>query len=110
MRGPGSFHGLPLSHSPPQTLLYLLKKGLCDTRGSHLCKLWPHTLKWGQRRLKAMKKVLWSTATAALFALTLTGCADNAPIQTEDRPQATTEIPTESTAPVESEIILFFSR
>ena len=54
-----------------------------------------------------MKKVLWSTAAAALIALTLTGCADNAPVQTEDRPQTATEIPAESTAPVESEIILF---
>ena len=54
-----------------------------------------------------MKKVLWSTAAAALFVLTMTGCADNAPVQTEDRPQAATEIPAESTAPVESEIILF---
>ena len=54
-----------------------------------------------------MKKILWSTAAAALFVLIMTGCADNAPVQTEDRPQATTEIPTESTAPVESEIILF---
>ena len=50
-----------------------------------------------------MKKVLWSTAAAALFVLTLTGCADNAPVQTEDRPQAATEISTESTAPVEDE-------
>ena len=51
-----------------------------------------------------MKKVLWSTAAAALFALTLTGCADNAPVQTEDRPpQAETVIPAESTAPVEVE-------
>ena len=54
-----------------------------------------------------MKKVLWSTAAAALFALTLTGCADNAPVQTEDRPQAVTEIPAESTAPVENKIDLF---
>ena len=54
-----------------------------------------------------MKKVLWSTAAAALIALTLTGCADNAPVQTEDRPQAATVISAESTAPVESEIILF---
>ena len=54
-----------------------------------------------------MKKVLWSTAAAALFVLTLTGCADNAPVQTEDRPQAATEIPAEPTAPVESEIIPF---
>ena len=35
-----------------------------------------------------MKKVLWSTAAAALFILTLTGCADNAPVQTEDCPPA----------------------
>ena len=49
-----------------------------------------------------MKKVLWSTAAAALFVLTLTGCADNAPVQTEDRPQVATEIPAEPTAPVEN--------
>ena len=54
-----------------------------------------------------MKKVLWSTAAAALFALTLAGCADNAPVQTEDRPQAATEIPAEPTAPVENKIDLF---
>ena len=24
--GPGTFHALPLSHSPPQNLLYLLKR------------------------------------------------------------------------------------
>ena len=55
-----------------------------------------------------MKKVLWSTA-AALFVLTLTGCADNAPVQSEDRPQVATEISAEPTAPVESEIILFLA-
>ena len=38
-----------------------------------------------------MKKVLWSTAAAALFVLTLTGCADNAPAQTEDRPPQAAE-------------------
>ena len=54
-----------------------------------------------------MKKILWSTVAATLFVLTLTGCADNAPVQTEDRPKAATEIPAESTAPVESKIILF---
>ena len=54
-----------------------------------------------------MKKILWSTAAAALFVLTLTGCADNTPVQTEDRPQAAAVISAESTAPVESEIILF---
>ena len=54
-----------------------------------------------------MKKILWSTAAAALFVLTLTGCADNTPVQTEDRPQAATVISAESTVPVESEIILF---
>ena len=54
-----------------------------------------------------MKKILWSTAAAALFALTLTGCADTTPVQTEDRPQAAAVISAESTAPVESEIILF---
>ena len=54
-----------------------------------------------------MKKVLWSTAAAALFILTLTGCADNAPVQTEDRPQVATEIPAEPTAPVENKIDLF---
>ena len=55
-----------------------------------------------------MKKVLWSTAAAALFALTLTGCADNAPVQTEDRPQTATEVPAESTAPVEVENEIVF--
>ena len=56
-----------------------------------------------------MKKVLWSTAAAALFILTLTGCADNAPVQTEDRPpQAATEISAESTAPVEAEDEIVF--
>ena len=56
-----------------------------------------------------MKKVLWSTAAAALFILTLTGCADNAPVQTEDRPpQAATEISAESTAPVEAENEIVF--
>ena len=55
-----------------------------------------------------MKKVLWSTAAAALFILTLTGCADNAPAQTEDRPQAATEVPAESTAPVEVENEIVF--
>ena len=54
-----------------------------------------------------MKKILWSTAAAALFVLTLTGCADTTPVQTEDRPQAAAVISAESTAPVESEIILF---
>lgn len=55
-----------------------------------------------------MKKVLWSTAAAALIALTLTGCADNAPVQTEDRPQTATEVPAESTAPVEVENEIVF--
>lgn len=55
-----------------------------------------------------MKKALWSTAAAALFILSLTGCAGTAePVQTEDRPQTTVEVPTESTAPVESEPVLF---
>ena len=53
-----------------------------------------------------MKKILWSTAAAALFALTLTGCADNAPVQTENRPQTETAILAESTEPVESGIVL----
>ena len=52
-----------------------------------------------------MKKILWSTAAAALFVLTLTGCADNAPVQTENRPQTETAIPAESTEPVESGIV-----
>ena len=56
-----------------------------------------------------MKKVLWSTAAAALFILTLTGCADNAPVQTEDHPpQTATEISAESTAPVEVENEIVF--
>ena len=55
-----------------------------------------------------MKKTLWSIAAAALFILSLTGCAGTAePVQTEDRPQITAEVPTESTAPVESVHVLF---
>ena len=55
-----------------------------------------------------MKKTLWSIAAAALFILSLTGCAGTAePVQTEDRPQITAEVPTESTAPVESAQVLF---
>lgn len=55
-----------------------------------------------------MKKALWSTAAAALFILSLSGCAGTAePVQTEDRPQTIVEVPTESTAPVESEPVLF---
>ena len=55
-----------------------------------------------------MKKTLLSTAAAALFILSLTGCAGTAePVQTEDRPQITTEVPAESTAPVESAPVLF---
>ena len=27
--GPGTFHALPLSHSPPPNLLYLLKRKTC---------------------------------------------------------------------------------
>jgi hypothetical protein len=58
-----------------------------------------------------MKKVLLSTAAAALFILTLTGCADTAPVQTEGHPpQATAEIvlepSTEPTRAVESEPVL----
>lgn len=57
-----------------------------------------------------MKKVLLSTA-AALFILTLTGCANTAPVQTEDHPpQATAEIvlepSTEPTKAVESKPVL----
>ena len=54
-----------------------------------------------------MKKVLWSTAAAALFALTLTGCAGNTLIQTEDRPSQALEVPEKSTEPVENKIDLF---
>ena len=55
-----------------------------------------------------MKKTLLSTAAAALFILSLTACAGTAePVQIEDRPQITTEVPAESTAPVESEPVLF---
>ena len=55
-----------------------------------------------------MKKTLWSIAAAALFILSLTGCTGTAePVQTEDRPQITAEVPTESTAPVESAPVLF---
>lgn len=58
-----------------------------------------------------MKKVLLSTAAAALFILTLTGCADTAPVQTEGHPpQATAEIvlepSTKPTRAVESEPVL----
>lgn len=53
-----------------------------------------------------MKKVLLSTV-AALFILTLTGCADTAPVQAEDHPQTTVEVPVESTTPVESKPVLF---
>lgn len=57
-----------------------------------------------------MKKTLLSTAAAALFILSLTGCAGTAePVQTEDRPQITTEVPAESTAPVESAPVLFLA-
>lgn len=55
-----------------------------------------------------MKKTLWSTAAAALFFLSLTGCTGTAePVQTEDRPQITAEVPAESTASVESAPVLF---
>ena len=55
-----------------------------------------------------MKKTLLSTAAAALFILSLAGCAGTAePVQTEDRPQITTEVPAESTAPIESAPVLF---
>ena len=58
-----------------------------------------------------MKKTLLSTAAAALFILSLTGCTGTAePVQTEDRPQITAEVLAEPTAPVESEPVLFFSR
>ena len=55
-----------------------------------------------------MRKTLLSTAAAALFILSLTGCTGTAePVQTEDRPQITAEVPAESTAPVESVPVLF---
>ena len=55
-----------------------------------------------------MKKTLLSTAAAALFILSLAGCAGTAePVQTQDHPQITAEVPTESTAPVESAPGLF---
>lgn len=55
-----------------------------------------------------MKKTLLTTTAAALFILSLTGCAGTAePVQTKDRPQTTVEVPAESTAPVESEPVLF---
>lgn len=59
-----------------------------------------------------MKKALCSTAAAALFIFTLSGCADTAPVQTEDHPpQPTVEITlapsAEPTGPVESETISF---
>lgn len=59
-----------------------------------------------------MKKALCSTAAAALFLFALSGCADIAPVVTEDHPpQPTVEITlapsTEPTGPVESEAISF---
>ena len=55
-----------------------------------------------------MKKTLLSTTAAALFILSLTGCAGTAePVQTEDRPQITAEVSAEPTAPVESAPVLF---
>lgn len=59
-----------------------------------------------------MKKALCSTAAAALFLFALSGCADTAPVQSEDHPpQPTVEITlepsTEPTGPVESEAISF---
>lgn len=59
-----------------------------------------------------MKKALCSTAAAALFFFTLSGCADTAPVVTGDHsPQPTVEITlapsTEPTGPVESETISF---
>ena len=54
-----------------------------------------------------MKKTLLSTA-AALFILSLAGCAGTAePVQTEDRPQITAEVSAKPTAPVESAPVLF---
>lgn len=59
-----------------------------------------------------MKKALCSTAAAALFIFTLSGCADTAPVQAEDHPpQPTVEITlapsAEPTGAVESEAISF---
>lgn len=78
----------------------------------HLCGIWPHVLKWGQRRQNAMKKALCSTAAAVLFLFALSGCAETAPVHTEDHlPQPTVEITlgpsTEPTGAIESEAISF---